>query len=106
MAFMEDLYATPKYEDYKDLIKNINVENDTVSRLDLADNILTRRLINNQVVNIDEEEEQEDSIFGNKGENYEDEDDYKIFTHSNSTGLIKKALNTHHSHTIISKFKK
>jgi hypothetical protein len=53
-----------------------------------------------------EEEEQEDSIFGNKGENFEDEDDYKIFTHSNSTGLIKKALNTHHSHIIIKKFKR
>ena len=53
---MEDLYATPKYDDYKDLIKNINIENDSVSRFDYSDNILTRRLINNQVLNIDEEE--------------------------------------------------
>ncbi len=26
MAFMDDLYSTPKYEDYRDLLKNINLD--------------------------------------------------------------------------------
>lgn len=52
-----------------------------------------------------EEEEQENSIFNNKGEGFEDEDDYKIFTHSNSAGLIKRALGTKHNHESIIRFK-
>lgn len=40
-----------------------------------------------------EEEDEEDSIFKNYDLNFEDKDDYRIFTQSNSNELIKKALN-------------
>lgn len=42
------------------------------------------------------EEDDEDSIFKNYDLNFEDKDDYKIFTQSNSNELIKKALNYNH----------
>ena len=113
---MQDLYAAPKIEDYKDLWQNLNADNDIYTKTDYGENIQIRRLINNQVINIDEEEEEnflklleeeesENSIFQNKGDNFEDEDDFKIFTHSNSIELVKKALNTHHKHDLIVKFK-
>ncbi len=44
----------------------------------------------------EEEEEEEDSIFKNYDLNFEDKDDYRIFTQSNSNELIKKALNYNH----------
>lgn len=44
----------------------------------------------------EEEEEEEDSVFKNYDLNFEDQDDYRIFTQSNSNELIKKALNYNH----------
>ena len=35
-----------------------------------------------------EEEEEENSLFRNQGNNFEDEDDYKLFTYNNSADLI------------------
>lgn len=49
----------PKYEDYKDLLRNMNEETESVPRVDYAGNIVIRRLIDGQVVNIDEEKEEE-----------------------------------------------
>ena len=42
------------------------------------------------------EEDEEDSVFKNYDLNFEDKDDYRIFTQSNSNELIKKALNFNH----------
>ena len=42
------------------------------------------------------EEDDEESVFKNYDLNFEDKDDYKIFTQSNSNELIKKALNYNH----------
>jgi hypothetical protein len=44
---MQDLYAAPKIEDYKDLWLNVNVDNDVYTKTDYAENIVIRRLINN-----------------------------------------------------------
>ena len=44
----------------------------------------------------EEEEDDEDSVFKNYDLNFEDKDDYRIFTQSNSNELIKKALNYNH----------
>lgn len=51
------------------------------------------------------DEEEEDSLFRNNGNNFEDEDDYKLFTYSNSATLITNALNAHHRHDKITIFK-
>lgn len=42
------------------------------------------------------EDDEEDSVFKNYDLNFEDKDDYRIFTQSNSNELIKKALNFNH----------
>ena len=51
------------------------------------------------------DEEEEDSLFRNNGNNFEDEDDYKLFNYSNSATIITNALNAHHRHDKITIFK-
>ena len=52
-----------------------------------------------------EEIEEESSLFRNNNNQFEDEDDFRLFTYSNSSNLIKKVLNAHHSNKSITTFK-
>ncbi|EGR30840.1 PAS domain S-box family protein [Ichthyophthirius multifiliis] len=79
---------------------------------DFSKGIKTKRLFNNRIDNIFEgyyeeevSEDQENSVFVNQiGEKYEDEEDYHIFNQSNSTEVIRKALNNSHKHQLIKGF--
>ncbi|EGR33143.1 PAS domain S-box family protein [Ichthyophthirius multifiliis] len=76
--------------------------------------IRTKRLINNRIVNILEDDEaviseddQENSVFFNQiGDKYEDAEDYHIFNQTNSIQIIRKALSTNHNHSSVIAFKK
>ncbi|CAD8156622.1 unnamed protein product [Paramecium pentaurelia] len=114
-VFLSELYSEPRYDDYKMLL-NQQVESDVNPVVDYSCDIVIRRLIRNQILNIDEEkeqefllqleeEEEENSIFRFNQNQYEDEDDYKIFAHRNSQDLIRRVLNQDHKHIKITEFK-
>ncbi|EGR29894.1 PAS domain S-box family protein [Ichthyophthirius multifiliis] len=79
---------------------------------DYGKGIRLKRLYNNRLENIIEDddkeeitEDEENSVFKNQiGDKYEDAEDYHIFNQSNSTEVIRKALNTQHDHQLISAF--
>lgn len=51
------------------------------------------------------EDDEEDSVFKNYDLQFEDDDDYRIFSHSNANDLIKEALNFNYSHKKVTFFK-
>ncbi len=52
------------------------------------------------------EYEEAESVFRSaSGEKYEDEDDYRLFHHSNSTKLIKEAISFNYKHGKVTLFK-
>ncbi|CAD8148889.1 unnamed protein product [Paramecium pentaurelia] len=115
-SYMQELYENPQVDEIRDLFKQCNEETESVPSIDLAGSIITKRYINGQIVSINEEQEQlflqileeeeeDNSLFRNQGNNFEDEDDYKLFTYNNSANLIQIALRTHHRHPEITTFK-
>lgn len=58
MIYMQDLYQTPDVEEFKDLFKNAAAETDSVPSIDYTENIVTKRLINGNIVGINEEQEE------------------------------------------------
>ncbi|CAD8148074.1 unnamed protein product [Paramecium pentaurelia] len=114
VQFLQDLYTEQRYEDYKDMI-NQQEDQQTQIKLDYGLEIRVRRLINNQILNIDEEkeqgflkqleeEEEENSIFRNNNNQDEYDNDQKLLSNMQSQIKIRNALSQNHRHNKITKF--
>lgn len=111
-SYIFNLYQTDAEDSNTNQIeknKSTNIEESSNNQVDYGKGIVTKRLWKEKIHylndNKDEEEkkkeeefedDEEDSVFKNYDLNFEDKDDYRIFTQSNSNELIKKALNFNH----------
>lgn len=91
------------------------MENQTTQTQDFGENISTRRLINNQLVQIDEEaealfkevleeEESENSIFRSGLNQHDEDDDFRLFRQKDSQELIRRSLSSNHKHGKVREF--
>ncbi|KAL4452980.1 hypothetical protein ABPG73_000906 [Tetrahymena malaccensis] len=116
--FLFDFYKTPADDD--SFLYN---EDDSTNQYSMvkketknySKDIKTKRLFNNQLINIydgeddenkeEEDEENEDSVFKNENNYYQSQEEYEVFNQNNTSQIIQKSLNYEHKHRLISLFK-